>query len=107
MSIKTMNRMKRIMHRERILLRKKETKLIGMLTASTITLFLIIGIILRENSHGNMAYVQEEFDAFGTVLLQDAGGYVLVSVLAFTAGAFFTIVWQKIRRRQKEKAHDG
>ncbi len=103
MNIKTMDRMKRIMHRENILLRKKENRTINLLAAATLLLILAIALLFPGRFEGETVAIQTRYQAFGTVLFQDAGGYVLVIVLAFSAGVLFTITCQQIRKKRKSQ----
>lgn len=39
----------------------------------------------------------------GAMLLDDAGGYVLISVIAFTLGVVFTLTCLQIKRKHKDQ----
>lgn len=95
MNIRTMNMKKPIMHRENIFHRQKEDKTNSQKTAATLLLFLTITVLLCGGFKGKTVAIQTGCQAFGTFLLQDAWGCVLVGVLAFSAGALFRITCQQ------------
>lgn len=95
MGIRSMNMMKRIMYRENVFLRQKENRSSSFLAVVTLLLFLAIAVLLRGGFEEKTVAIQTGYQTFGTVLLQDARGYVLVGILAFSVGVLFTITCQK------------
>jgi hypothetical protein len=78
---------------------KRETRLLGGLSALCLVLFCsLIGIIdtIVGNVHG------KAFGMYGAMLLhEDAGGYVLVAVIVFAAATVITVLC--IRSKEKNK----
>lgn len=95
----TTERVKRVKQLSKKLRRKRKNRQIGGLTGLCVLLALsLVGVQRRTTGGGSVCTP----GMYGTLLLfDDAGAYVLVGVLAFTAGVTITLLC--LRHRGKKK----
>lgn len=81
--------------------RRRQRRGVGGLSA----VCLLLLAALMESADALIAPGQTAaWGAFGAMLLrQDAGGYVLVGVAAFTAAVVLTVVCMRLHEREKQK----
>jgi hypothetical protein len=100
-SRKTEHRLNRIRSRAKAIQRWQENRWIAALGSVCLVLTVVLGRIIRAELRGVTLIPQFEQEYWGTMLLKDAGGYVLVAVLAFTVGVTFAIVCIHLSRKHK------
>ena len=80
--------------------RRRQKRGIGRLSAVCMLLFAaLMQTADRVVGQGQTA----AWGGFGALLREDAGGYVLVGVAAFTAAVVLTVVCMRLHEREKQK----
>lgn len=98
----TAERVKRVRLRAKELHRKREKRLLGGLgLLCTALAFSLIGVIGLMTGSGHGGIVSGLYGA--TLLYEGAGGYVLVAVLALTAGVVVTALCLRYRRKTEKQ----
>ena len=89
-----------IMARGKTFRKKRGRRITGILTATSTA--LIVALVICMGSVGDMGHAGT-VSAYGSFLLaEEAGGYVLVAVLAFALGAVVTGLICRHRRMQNQ-----
>jgi hypothetical protein len=101
----TAERVRRVQLRAGELHRKRERRLLGGLASLCVLLaFSLVGTVGIMTGGGRGCTV---LGSYGAILLHDdAGGYVLASVLAFTVGVVVTALCIRHRKKEKEKSKE-
>ena len=97
----TTERIRRVKLLTRELQHKRETILLGGLSALCLVLsFSLVGVI-RSMTGGVQGKAKGTYGAM--LLHEDAGGYVLVGVIAFAVATVITVVCIRYREKSKKK----
>jgi H+/Cl- antiporter ClcA len=96
-------RMTVVEHRVAVLRRKHEKRLAAILSMLCLMLTGSISGIASALADGGQGYVPGLYGS--TMLFENAGGYVLVGVLAFSAAVVITVLC--IRYREKKKKDEN
>lgn len=100
----TAERIRRVQQRAGALRRKKENRFLGGLSSLCAVLaFFLVGAVGAMTGGGHCGTVPSLYGAM--LLYEDAGGYVLAAVLAFTAAVVITVLC--IRYRTKSEKHNN
>lgn len=99
-------RVRQVQLRAKELHRKREKRLLGGLSLVCAALaFPLIGVICAMTGGGQGSRVPGFYGAM--LLYEDAGGYVLVAVLALTTGVVVTALCLRYRRKREKKKDEG
>lgn len=99
----TDSRLKLCLHRAAALRRKRENRITAALSGACAVLFICLAGMTKALGGVPRGSVPDFYGA--TMLLEGAGGYVFIGVLAFMAGMVITVLC--VRHREKEKKiHD-
>lgn len=97
----TARRVVLVKKRAREIRRRRQRREVGSLSALCVLLLAVLMRTADTVVEPGMAAAQGSFGAM--LLRQDAGGYVLVGVVAFAAAVLLTAVCMRLRERDKRK----
>lgn len=99
--VDTTERVRRVKLRAEELRIKKESRLLGALSALCAVLSLSLIERIGNMTGGGYSNVPE---LYGTMLLnEDAGGYVLVGVISFSAAVFITVQCLRVKEKKMKQ----
>lgn len=99
-------RLREIMRRSEMIKNRKEHKKLYSLTASASAILLVLAAFIVDL--GGIEAAGTEWTAYGSFLLSpQAGGYVLIAVIAFGVGVLSTLLTQKYRKGGKRGHGNG
>ena len=98
---KTTLRLNRIEQRVLVLRDRRTNRMILSLITSCLFLCVCLTWFYIKVSSGIPTQLAADDLNVGTMLLDDAGGYVLIGVIAFTLGVVFTLTCLHLRRKHK------
>ena len=99
MRLTTDEALEEILKKSDLIRKKRENRKIQLLSGLIVLLFA--GMILTVSMYAGSGTTRATETAYGSFLLSsETGGYILVAVMAFTAGVVLTMILQKQRRNK-------